>query len=212
MLKMKSIFERKKILPLVLTLAHSILKEMGMAFLINRMVQRNPDHCEMTPGDLATLIILSTFTDIRTPLPHLADRFEGIDVDFFLSASSKPGSVNSFNARRALERIGEANTNQIYKILALSASRQAGIPTQRLHADTTTFSFYGEYDIDTSRLLKEEQAEWLEIERGYNKAGRPQCKQVIVLRRSSGITTPGTWHCPGPGLQRIQEPAWVPGR
>lgn len=180
MLKMKSMFERKKILPLVLALAHSILKEMGMVSLINRMVQWNPDHWEMTPGDLATLMILSTFTDIRTPLTHLADRFEGIDVGFFLSASSKSGSVNSFNAGRALERIGQADSDQIYEILALSAIRQAGIPTQRLHADTTTVSFYGEYDIDTSGLSQQERAEWLEIERGYNKDGRPQCKQVVV--------------------------------
>ena len=180
MLKMKSMFERKKILPLVLTLANSIIKELGMVELINKSVEWDPDHWEVTPGDLAKIIVLSTFFSMRIPLTHLADRFEGIDLDFFISSQSKSSGVNSFNAGRALERIGRSDYGGIYETLALSAIKRANIPTERLHADTTTISFYGEYDIDTSSLTSEEREECLAIERGYNKDGRPQCKQVVV--------------------------------
>ena len=180
MLKMKSMFERKKVLPLVLTLANSIIKKLGMVELINQSVEWDPDHWEVTPGDLAKILVLSTFFSIRIPLTHLADRFEGIDLDFFISSRSKSCGVNSFNAGRALERLGRSDYGKIYETLALSAIKQANIPTERLHADTTTISFYGEYDIDTSSLTSEEQEEYLTIERGYNKDGRPQCNQVVV--------------------------------
>lgn len=87
--------------------------------------------------------VLSTFTDIRIPLIHLEYRFEGIDVSFFLGSASKSATVNSFNAGRALERVGQSDPEKMYQVMAFSAIKQAGIPTERLHADTTTISFYG---------------------------------------------------------------------
>lgn len=179
-LQMKSGFERKMKLPLILTLAHSFIKKTGLVGYINKTVPWDPDHWGVSPGDLAQLLILSTFSDIRAPLTHLEDRFEGIDVGFFLSNASKSTNINSFNAGRALERIGESKPEKMYETLALSAIKQAGIPTERLHADTTTISFYGDYDIGGLNLTEEEQEELLTIERGYNKDGRPECKQVVV--------------------------------
>lgn len=218
MLKMKSMFERKKILPLVLTLANSILNKLGFVELINRTVAWDPDHWEVTPGDLAKIMVLSTFLDIRTPLTHLEDRFEGIDLDFFISCQSKSSYVNSFNAGRALERIGNSNYGMIYETLALSAIRQANIPTERLHADTTTISFYGEYDVDLSVLDEAEREECIAIERGYNKDGRPQCNQVVVgqivneagipisSRTMSGSTADTDWNAKAVSyLKQLQE-------
>lgn len=196
-LQMKSGFERKMRLPLILTLAHSIIRKIGLTEYINNTVQWDPTHWDVSPGDLALLLVLSTFSDIRTPLTHLEDRFEGIDLDFFLSTASKSASINSFKAGRALERIGQANPEKLYETLALSAVKQAGIPTERLHADTTTLSFYGEYDVERLDLTEEEREELLQIERGYNKDGRPECKQVVVgqIVNESGI----------PILQKIQD-------
>lgn len=196
-LQMKSGFTRKLKLPLILTLAHSVMKQLGLAEYINDNVSWDPDHWEVSPGDLAQLLVLSTFTDIRIPLTHLEDRFEGIDVSFFLSSASKSATVNSFNAGRALERIGQSDPEKMYQVMALSAIKQAGIPTERLHADTTTISFYGEYDTEKLKLTDEEKAELLQIERGYNKDGRPECKQVVVgqIVNEAGI----------PVLQKVQD-------
>ncbi len=196
-LQMKSGFTRKHKLPLILTLVHSVMKQLGLVEYINENVSWDPSHWEMSPGDLAQLLVLSTFTDIRIPLTHLEDRFEGIDVSFFLGSASKSAAVNSFNAGRALERIGESDPEKMYQVMALSAVKQAGIPTQRLHADTTTVSFYGEYDTTKMNLTDEERAELLQIECGYNKDGRPECKQAVVgqIVNETGI----------PIMQKIQD-------
>jgi len=156
------------------------MKQLGIVEYINENISWDPNHWEVSPGDLAQLLILSTFTDIRIPLTHLEDRFEGIDVRFFLSSASKSETVNSFNAGRALERIGQSDPEKMYQVMALSAIKQAGIPTERLHADTTTVFFYGEYDIEKLDLTDEEKKELLQIEHGYNKDGRPECKQVVI--------------------------------
>ncbi len=173
------------------------MKQLGLAEYINENVSWDPDHWEVSPGDLAQLLVLSTFTDIRIPLTHLEERFEGIDVSFFLSSASKSATVNSFNAGRALERIGQSDPEKLYQVMALSAIKQAGIPTERLHADTTTISFYGEYDTENLDLTDEEKDELLQIERGYNKDGRQECRQVVVgqIVNESGI----------PVLQKLQD-------
>ena len=196
-LEMKSGFTRKLKLPLILTLAHSIMKKLRIVEFINENVSWDQKHWEVSPGDLAQLLVLSTFTDIRVPLTHLEDRFEGIDVSFFLSNASKSATVNSFNAGRALERIGQSDPGRMYQVMALSAIKQAEIPTERLHADTTTISFYGEYDTENLNLTDEEKEELLQIERGYNKDGRPECKQVVVgqIVNEAGI----------PVFQKIQD-------
>lgn len=65
MLKMKSMFERKKILPLVLTLANSILNKLGFVELINRTVAYLP----LSDGCLIRAFYISAL--IKAPMDSL---------------------------------------------------------------------------------------------------------------------------------------------
>lgn len=179
-LRMESMFTRKKVLPLVMTLGNSIIKKLKLVERINEAVEWDEAHWSVSPGDLAKVLVLTTLLRMRVPLTHLEDLLEGIDTSFFIEGTDKPASVNSFNVGRALERIGEADYNNLYENIAFEAMREYKIPSERLHSDTTTISFYGEYDFSTVELTKEEEAELLQIERGYNKDGRPDSKQVVV--------------------------------
>lgn len=87
---MKSGFTRRLKLPLILTLAHSVMKQLGVVEYINENVSWDPAHWEMSPGDLAQLLILSTFTDIRIPLTHLEDRLKGSMSVFSCAAHQNP--------------------------------------------------------------------------------------------------------------------------
>jgi transposase len=110
----------------------------------------------------------------------LVDRFSGIDLRYLVGEEVVYTSVNSFNVGRALERLGEVDCDGIYETLALSAVQMNKIPIERLHSDTTTLSFYGDYEVDKMDLTEEEKAELLRIEKGYNKDGRPGCNQAVV--------------------------------
>ena len=70
--------------------------------------------------------------------------------------------------------------NELYRSMALTVSTIYQIIIRRLHADTTSVSFYGEYDMDLNQLSEAERAEILAIDCGYNKDGRPQCNQIVV--------------------------------
>ena len=64
---------RKKILPLIMALANRIVKELRFVEIINESVTWDKSHWNITPGGLAKMLVMSTFTDIRVPLSHLEE-------------------------------------------------------------------------------------------------------------------------------------------
>ena len=179
-LKVDSMPTRKKVVPLVMAIANQMIKKLRIVEIINEAVKWDRSHWNISPGGLAKMLIMSTFTDIRIPLTHLEDRLENIDAEFFLDPEDKSTFVNESNVGEALDRIGEADYDGMYEKIALSAVHQYDIPITRMHGDTTTISFSGEYDMEEMDLSEEEKEDILQIERGYNKDGRHQDKQVVV--------------------------------
>jgi len=179
-LKMNWKTQRKKKVPLVMALFNRIIKELNLVEIINKSVKWSSEHWNLSPGTLAKFLLLGTCFDIRTPLMRYDDRFEGIDIEYFSENGDKGGSVNSYNIGEALERIGEADSAAMYEKIVLNAFRQYEIPINRMNSDTTTISFYGEYNEGDMDLNAEERDELLKIEKGYNKDGRPDSKQLVV--------------------------------
>ena len=169
---------RKKVMPLVMAIANRLIKEVGFVQKINESVEWDKTHWQISPGGLLKALILSTFQDIRTPLYRLQERLEQVDLGYLIGEGAELKNVNSSNVGRALERLGETDSDGIYEQLALSAVKSNEIPVTRLHGDTTTISFYGEYE--EMDLNEAEREELLQIEKGYNKDGRHGDKQVVV--------------------------------
>ena len=171
-LEIKTRTTRKKIIPLVMAIANTIIKRLRFTEAINEMVKWDRAHWNISPGGLAKMLVLGTFTDLRIPLSHLEDRLEGIDAGYFLDPMDKSTFVNESNMGEALDRIGEVDYDGLYEKMALSAVRLYNMPVTKLHSDTTTISFYGEYDVDRLDLTDDEKEALLHIEKGYNKDGR----------------------------------------
>ena len=173
-----------------MAVANKIIEELDFVNQINQTVTWDPAHWNISPGSLAKMLIMGTFTDMRIPLTRIKERFENIDTPYFLTPQDKTGDLNEFNVGKALDRIAEKDYQQIYQTIALNAIQKYQIPLTRLHSDTTTLSFYGEYDLQNSLLTEEEIKSLFKIEKGYNKDGRPQCKQVVVGQITNQIGIP----------------------
>ena len=199
--------EFKPTLPLVMALANKIIDQLGFTERINESVKAKAESWAVDAGRLLKALVLSTFIDMRAPLSHVSERLMTFDLEYLLNKKGvKADDLNAFNIGRALERLGEADPNSIYEPMALEAIVQNGIPVTRLHSDTSTVSFYGEYDISKMGLTEEEKEEILKIERGYNKDGRPGCTQIIngqvvnelgiplISRTMDGSTSDTEWN------------------
>jgi len=179
-LQIKPMTAHKKTIPLVMSIANTLIKELRFVEIINETVTWDRSHWNISPGGLAKMLVLSTFTDLRIPLTHLQDRLSNIDIAYFLDPEDKSDFVNESNMGEALDRIGASNYEIIYETLALSAIQQYNMSISRLHGDTTTISFYGDYNTENLNLTEAEQEALLHIEHGHNKDGHPECKQIVV--------------------------------
>jgi len=170
---------QKRTIPLILALANKILTTIGFVDFINGVVEWDDDQCKVTPGHLAKAIILATFFDIRAPLSLIKTRFIGVDTEFFFGEGITANDLNDYAIGRTLDKIAAAGPDRLFGTICLSTYAIYKIAFKRLHSDTTTLSFYGEYDLDPE-ISEEELEETLQIIRGYNKDHRPECKQVVV--------------------------------
>jgi len=189
-----------------MAIANKIIKETNLVELINQTLKWRPNSWNISPGNLAKMLIMATFTDLRIPLTRIAQRFEGIDTDYFLEPHEKSNNLNEYNIGAALDRIATIDYQQLYQTIALNIIQKHNIPITSTHNDTSTLSFYGEYDLKNSLLTEKEIKSLFKIEKGYNKDGRPQCKQVItgqittqngipiVNRVQSGSTSDVDWN------------------
>lgn len=148
---------KTKTISLVVALANKVLNELNFTETINQHVIWDKEQWDETPGDLAKILILATFTDMRVPLTHIQERTQEMDLDYLLGKEDMPHNIHQFNVGRALERIGETNVNQPYETLALTAMQKYEIPIDYIHSDTTTVSFSGDYDIEKMNLTPDEK-------------------------------------------------------
>jgi len=160
--------------PLILVLANNFLNQIGFVDFINRSVTWDEKQWTVSPGNLAKAIILATFFKVRAPLYIIQNAFLGIDTEALFGKGVLPEHLNDYALARGLDRISEANPETLFSSFALSLYMKFAIPMKRLHSDTTTLSFYGEYE------QCEHDEEGLQITHGYNKDHLPECKQVVV--------------------------------
>ena len=172
---------QKRTIPLILALANKILETIGFVDFINEVVEWDDNQCKVTPGHLAKAVILATFFDIRAPLSLVKTRFLGMDTEFFFGEGINASDLNDYAIGRALDKIAAAGPDRLFSTICLSTYAIYQIAFKRLHSDTTSLSFYGEFDLDLDPDISEEEAEEvLQIVRGYNKDHRPKCKQMVV--------------------------------
>ncbi|MDW7657290.1 MAG: IS1634 family transposase [Bacillota bacterium] len=167
-------------IPLIIALANHILTEIRFVERIDEGVSWDRSQWKVSPGMLAKAMVLATFSDMRAPLVHVGSRFNGMDTDYLFGEGIRSEDINEYNLGQMLDRMSENSCNAWYRSIALTVGTIYKIIITRLHADTTTISFYGEYDVDLSLFNAGERANMLAIDRGYNKDGRPQCNQVVV--------------------------------
>ena len=177
---MHGVEEQRRTIPLVLALANKIIETIGFVDFINGAVEWDDEQCKVTPGHLAKAVILATFFDVRAPLSLIKDRFIGMDTEFFFGEGITPEDLNDYAIGRTLDKIAAANSNRLFSTICLSTYAIYKIAFKRLHSDTTSLSFYGEYDLEDPEISEEEAEEVLQIVRGYNKDHKPECKQVVV--------------------------------
>ncbi len=106
----------------------------------------------------------------RDPLYRLSEWCEGIEPKALGLTSDEKLLLNDDRVGRALEQLAEFGGRGVFFQLALRAIKLYEIETQRIHFDTTTVTFSGEYQGSKTEPR---------ITEGHNKDHRPDLKQLL---------------------------------
>jgi len=195
--KYRFIKERRKVvLPGFMASANAFMEKIGFATLINNAVDWDPKQWNVSPGILLKAVVLNTFTNVRTPLFKIGEAFQNIDTEHLLGKGVTPEKITDSAIGEALERVYLANAGKLLQTLSLTVFKKFELTINRLHSDTTSISFFGDYEKDEEEqvitnenqsLLKEREN--INITYGHNKDHRPDCKQMKLgqISNEAGI-------------------------
>lgn len=172
----------KKAIPFKIALPNAILNDIQFVQKIDQIVPWDRKQWNVSPGNLAKAFILATFYDVRAPLSRISERYVDVDTEFLFGKGVFPEHLNDDAIGNALDKIGKIDLEKAFMDLCVTSHDVYKIAFKRLHSDTTSVSFYGDYETDqeyTSDLDLPDE-ELLQIVKGYNKDNRIGCNQAVV--------------------------------
>ena len=128
----------------------------------------------VSAGQVVMALILDTLAG-RSPLYKLALSFVGQDTELLFGQEIPPAKFNDDAVGRSMDALFEVGTGKILTAVALSAIKKYDLDTQHVHHDTTGVTVYGDYDLYRDSTHNHPFV----ITRGFNKAHRPDLKQII---------------------------------
>lgn len=104
------------------------------------------------------------------PLYRLADWIAPLEASAFGLTESQKKRLNDDRVGRTLEALASVRGRSLFFRLALRMLKEFQLQTHRIHFDTTSVTFHGNYAASVAEPV---------ISRGYNKDHRPDLKQLL---------------------------------
>jgi transposase len=144
------------------------LEHLAVARILDKHIHSNRDGV-LSHGTAITVLVHNVLLS-RDPLYRLAEWIEGIEPRALGLNAEEKLAINDDRMGRALEQLAEFGGRGVFFQLALRAIKLFRIETRRIHFDTTSVTFCGEYAGSTREPR---------ITNGHNKDHRPDLKQLV---------------------------------
>ena len=162
-------------------------QELGVYELLKKYVEKGRSQEE--PAEGLSLLIMNILSS-NQPLYKVEQWLQAYQDDSSELGKEAFGldqEVLSFNDdrfARDLDKLYQADRGSLMAELSAMAIERHELETKIIHNDTTTVTFFGEYN-QNEELLS------VPLKRGYNKDGRPDCQQIVF-----GLNTTEDGHVP----------------
>jgi transposase len=152
---------------------------------LNELLTWDETQCEISPGHRLLALIMNVLTEGQ-PMYRLPEFFEGTDVENLFGHGVEPEDINNHACARALDKLADAEPSTVLGTVLLRAADAEDISCNVLHADTTSFSVHGLYEIESDD-------DTLEITHGYSTDNRRDLRQFkagLGVNRAGGDQHP----------------------
>jgi transposase len=144
------------------------LERLGVARVLDKHIHSNRDG-KLSHGAAISVLVHNVLVS-RDPLYRLSEWIEPIEPAALGLTAEQKLAINDDRMARALDQLAEYGGRGVFFQLALRSIKLFRLNTDRIHFDTTSVTFSGEY----RGSVREPR-----ITRGHNKDHRPDLKQLV---------------------------------
>jgi transposase len=155
-----------------------IIDQIGLVEEIDRQIESHPQQIIST-GQVVKAMILNGLGFVSAPLYLFSEFFIGKATEHLLGEGIKPEHLNDDRIGRALDSLSNKGLTPLFTSVAMLAHQRFNLLTKSLHLDSSSFSLFGKYEIESSDEPSE-SIEGVKITYGYSKDHRPDLKQFMM--------------------------------
>jgi transposase len=161
-----------------LPLVNHFLERMGLAALLDKHVPTTDARCRV-PHAQALGVLLRSIVVEREPIYRAQETVHGFAAGLYGVGGEDIESLGDDRLGRALDRLFEADRAALLTEVVLAVAKRFAVQLQRLHNDSTSIAFCGQYREGRSVSKSGQRAPVITY--GYSKDHRPDLKQLLFI-------------------------------
>ena len=165
---------------------------MGLAELLERYVPTTDKRC-IVPHALALGVLLRSIVVEREPLYRQGETAHGFASKLFGLSAQQMAHLSDDRIGRALDRLFDADRSALLTAVVVAVGQHFEVRFERLHNDSTTVSFCGQYRAASGRSIRGRMAP--AITYGHPKNHRPDLKQLLFILTVDSEGVPCQFRC-----------------
>ena len=159
-----------------LGLVAGMIDELGITGIIDEALPKTRDHV-LPHSAIIKAMLLNGLGFNERRLYIFSRFFSNLSTEQLFGPGVTPEHLNDDVLVRTLDRIYDYGSTDLFNKIVLEVMRKFRFGTHLLHADTTSFSVYGDYD---STYEGEEDLRTIRITYGHSKDHRDDLKQFVL--------------------------------
>jgi transposase len=168
-----------------LGLVAGMFDELGIAEVIDKATQQNPEMRIVTAGHAVKAMVLNGLGFVNQQLYLVPHFFQNKPTSRLIAPAIKASHLNDDTLGRALDTLYDFGVTALYSLIAATAAQRLGLAPTFAHLDSTSFHVDGRYN---SAAPPDEQV--IHITQGYSRDHRPDLNQVmldLIVEHQAGI-------------------------
>ncbi|MCL4703480.1 MAG: IS1634 family transposase [Burkholderiaceae bacterium] len=175
-----------------LPLVNHFLERMGLPALLEKYVPTADRRSAVTHAQALGVLLRSILVE-REPVYRQQETVEGFAAGMFGIDAAQMARLSDDRIGRALDRLFDADRGALLTEVVLAVGQRFGVAFDRLHNDSTSIAFCGQYRSASGRALRARTAPAIAF--GFSKDHRPDLKQLLFILTVTAEGVPASFRC-----------------
>ncbi len=165
---------------------------MGLEHLLERYVPSAERRSAVTHAQALGVLLRSILVE-REPVYRQQETVDGFAAGMFGIDAAQMQRLTDDRIGRALDRLFDADRGALLTEVAIAVGQRFAVAFDRLHNDSTSIAFCGQYRSAAGRRLRARTAPAITF--GFSKDHRPDLKQLLFILTVTAEGVPAAFRC-----------------